>query len=93
MKKIFLIDCPGVVPYDHTSSEADIVLKGVVRVEYIKDPYVYIDELLKRVEPKYIQRTYGIVSWEDGENFLEKMAVKFGRLLKVIWEYIYLLFF
>jgi nuclear GTP-binding protein len=30
MRRIFLIDCPGVV-YDTGVTEADIVLKGVVR--------------------------------------------------------------
>jgi hypothetical protein len=33
MKRIFLIDCPGVVYNKTTDSETDIVLKGVVRVE------------------------------------------------------------
>lgn len=32
-KKIFLIDCPGVVYNGTTDSETDTVLKGVVRVE------------------------------------------------------------
>jgi nuclear GTP-binding protein len=30
MRRIFLIDCPGVV-YDTGDTETDIVLKGVVR--------------------------------------------------------------
>ena len=33
MKRIFLIDCPGVVYNKTEDSETDIVLKGVVRVE------------------------------------------------------------
>ena len=33
MKRIFLIDCPGVVYNKTDDSETDIVLKGVVRVE------------------------------------------------------------
>lgn len=33
MKKIFLIDCPGVVYNKTDDSDTDIVLKGVVRVE------------------------------------------------------------
>jgi ribosome biogenesis GTPase A len=33
MKRIFLIDCPGVVYNKTDDSETDAVLKGVVRVE------------------------------------------------------------
>ena len=33
MKRIFLIDCPGVVYSKTDDSETDAVLKGVVRVE------------------------------------------------------------
>ena len=33
MKRIFLIDCPGVVYQKTGDDETDIVLKGVVRVE------------------------------------------------------------
>ncbi|KAF6034791.1 GNL2 [Bugula neritina] len=37
MRRIFLIDCPGVV-YPSGDTETDIVLKGVVRVENINAP-------------------------------------------------------
>jgi nuclear GTP-binding protein len=47
-KRIFLIDCPGVV-YESNDSEADKVFKGVVRAEKIEAPEEYIDELLKRI--------------------------------------------
>lgn len=33
MKRIFLIDCPGVVYNKNDDDQTDIVLKGVVRVE------------------------------------------------------------
>ena len=33
MKRIFLIDCPGVVYNKTSDSQTDAVLKGVVRVE------------------------------------------------------------
>lgn len=32
MKRIFLIDCPGVVYHSTRDSETDVVLKGVVRI-------------------------------------------------------------
>ncbi|CAB1333546.1 unnamed protein product [Coregonus sp. 'balchen'] len=41
MRRIFLIDCPGVV-YPSEDSESDIVLKGVVQVEKIRNPEEHI---------------------------------------------------
>lgn len=35
-KRIFLIDCPGVVYQNNKDSETDIVLKGVVCFNYLK---------------------------------------------------------
>ena len=82
MRRIYLIDCPGVV-YPSADSETDIVLKGVVRVEMIKDPADHIEEVLKRVKREYIARTYKVSQYDNAEDFLEKLCQKSGRLLKV----------
>uniref|UniRef100_A0A672HC07 Nucleolar GTP-binding protein 2 n=1 Tax=Salarias fasciatus TaxID=181472 RepID=A0A672HC07_SALFA len=81
MRRIFLIDCPGVV-YPSDDSETDIVLKGVVQVEKIKDPEDHIGAVLERAKPEYIQKTYRIPSWTSAEDFLEKLAFRTGKLLK-----------
>ena len=81
MKRIFLIDCPGVV-YDVGDSEADIVLKGVVRAEKLSDPPQYIATLLSRVKREHIVATYGIHRWDDCTDFLSQLAIKNGRLGK-----------
>ncbi|KAM3933400.1 nucleolar GTP-binding protein 2 [Leptodactylus fuscus] len=81
MRRIFLIDCPGVV-YPSGDSETDIVLKGVVQVEKIKNPEDHIAAVLERAKPEYISKTYKIDSWKDSEDFLEKLAYKTGKLLK-----------
>eukprot|EP01129_Flabellula_baltica_P001821 TRINITY_DN11729_c0_g1_i1.p1 TRINITY_DN11729_c0_g1~~TRINITY_DN11729_c0_g1_i1.p1 ORF type:complete len:539 (+),score=154.84 TRINITY_DN11729_c0_g1_i1:52-1668(+) len=81
-KKIFLIDCPGVVYPSSSESETDIVLKGVVRVENLKNPSEYIPGLLSRTKKEYIQKTYDILAWEDHEDFLDQFARKTGKLLK-----------
>ncbi|KAM5179509.1 nucleolar GTP-binding protein 2 [Mantella aurantiaca] len=81
MRRIFLIDCPGVV-YPSGDSETDIVLKGVVQVEKIKSPEDHITAVLERAKPEYIRKTYKIESWENAEDFLEKLAFKTGKLLK-----------
>ncbi|XP_038023172.2 nucleolar GTP-binding protein 2 [Anas platyrhynchos] len=81
MRRIFLIDCPGVV-YPSGDSETDIVLKGVVQVEKIKSPEDHISAVLERAKPEYIRKTYKIDSWNDAEDFLEKLASRTGKLLK-----------
>ncbi|NWU82089.1 NOG2 protein, partial [Onychorhynchus coronatus] len=81
MRRIFLIDCPGVV-YPSGDTETDIVLKGVVQVEKIKSPEDHISAVLERAKPEYIRKTYKIDSWRDTEDFLEKLAARTGKLLK-----------
>ncbi|KAJ6851700.1 nuclear/nucleolar GTPase 2-like [Iris pallida] len=80
-KKIFLIDCPGVV-YQNKDSETDIVLKGVVRVENLEDASEHIGEVLRRVKKEHLRRAYKIQDWVDGEDFLVQMCKLTGKLLK-----------
>jgi nuclear GTP-binding protein len=89
MKRIYLIDCPGIVPISAKDSETDTVLKGVVRVENLQTPAEHIPGLLKRVRPAYIERTYGLEPREDGWEgeegatvLLSTIAKRMGKLLK-----------
>ncbi|XP_013772709.1 nucleolar GTP-binding protein 2-like [Limulus polyphemus] len=81
MKRIYLIDCPGVV-YPSDDSDTEIVLKGVVRVENIKTPEDHIPAVLERVKKEYLQKNYKIEEWNNAEDFLEKLAKRTGKLLK-----------
>jgi len=81
MRRIYLIDCPGVV-YPTGDTETEIILKGIVRVENLKEPSEHIAEVLKRVKKDYIVRTYKVEEWTDVHDFLEKLCKKSGRLLK-----------
>jgi nuclear GTP-binding protein len=80
-KRIYLIDCPGIV-YDQGESETDKVLKAVVRAERIPDPEIYIDPILKKAQHKHIYDVYGIREWIDSEDFINQVAVRTGKLLK-----------
>lgn len=82
MKRIFLIDCPGIVPPSLKDTEADILFKGVVRVENVTHPEQFIPALLERCERKYLERTYEIKGWTNSADFLEMIARKTGKLLK-----------
>ncbi|KAL9627884.1 MAG: hypothetical protein Q9204_006266 [Flavoplaca sp. TL-2023a] len=82
MKRIYLIDCPGVVPPNANDSEQDILLRGVVRVENVENPHVYIPAVLKKTKPQHIERTYDVRGFKNATEFLELLARKAGRLLK-----------
>ena len=82
MRKIYLIDCPGIVPPGKGESDTDKVLRGVVRVEHLEAPEDYVAEVLNRCKQKYVARNYKIFSWKDHIDFLEQLAKKCGRLGK-----------
>ncbi|KAJ9115103.1 GTPase required for pre-60S ribosomal subunit nuclear export and maturation [Naganishia vaughanmartiniae] len=89
MKRIYLIDCPGIVPLSAKDTETDTVLKGVVRVENLATPAEHIPGLLSRVRPEYLERTYGLEHREGGWHgeegasvMLTAIAKKYGKLLK-----------
>jgi nuclear GTP-binding protein len=82
MKRIYLIDCPGVVPPNSHDTEEDILLRGVVRVENVHNPEQYITGVLKRVQPRHIERTYEIRQYTNATDFLSILARKGGRLLR-----------
>eukprot|EP01018_Ginkgo_biloba_P018537 Gb_01485 [translate_table: standard] len=80
-KRIFLIDCPGVVYHNH-DSETDIVLKGVVRVANLQDATEHIGEVLRRVKRDYLKRAYKLHDWTDDIDFLNQLCKLSGKLLK-----------
>lgn len=82
MKRIYLIDCPGVVPPSNNDSPEDILLRGVVRVENVENPEQYITAVLKKTKRQHIERTYDVNGFSSATEFLELLARKGGRLLK-----------
>lgn len=82
MKRIYLIDCPGIVPPNHNDTPQDLLLRGVVRVENVDNPEQYIPAVLKKVKTHHMERTYELKGWKDHIEFLELLARKAGRLLK-----------
>ncbi|EFA04454.1 nucleolar GTP-binding protein 2 [Tribolium castaneum] len=81
MRRIYLIDCPGVV-YPSAETDTEKVLKGVVRVELVNNPEDYIEAVLERVRKEYLVKTYKIEDWTSATDFLEKLAQRSGKLLK-----------
>merc|ERR1711939_322522 len=85
MRRIYLIDCPGVVPPSQGDTEEEILLRGVVRVENVEHPAQYVEAVLRRTQTRHIEKTYDIQAseWNDDPmEFLSILARKGGRLLK-----------
>lgn len=82
MKRIYLIDCPGVVPPKEGDTPEDILLKGVVRVENVENPEQYVAALLRRCKKKHVLKTYDLTDFTNHIDFLEQLARKGGRLLR-----------
>jgi nuclear GTP-binding protein len=80
-RKIYLIDCPGHV-YPEDATDAERVLKSVTRSERIDEPEHYIQYIMERVRPQYLERTYGIEPFNGPDDLLEKVAKRMGRLRK-----------
>src|SRR4051794_39311635 len=76
MKRIYLIDCPGIVPPNQNDPPQDLLLRGVVRVENVEHPEQYIPAVLKKVKTHHMERTYELKGWKDHIEFLELMARK-----------------
>ncbi|KAF2151947.1 nucleolar GTP-binding protein 2 [Myriangium duriaei CBS 260.36] len=82
MKRIYLIDCPGVVPPNMGDTEEDILLRGVVRIENVENPEQYVAAAMRKVKRHHLERTYDVKNWTNATEFLEVLARKGGRLLK-----------
>uniref|UniRef100_A0A8C9H879 CP-type G domain-containing protein n=1 Tax=Piliocolobus tephrosceles TaxID=591936 RepID=A0A8C9H879_9PRIM len=81
--KIYLIDCPGIVPYD--VQDSDKILRSTMRLEKITNPQFYIDDIFKIVTKEHMLIMYKLPSdttFETSEEFLEMLAKKMGKLLK-----------
>ncbi|KAJ2755934.1 GTPase required for pre-60S ribosomal subunit nuclear export and maturation [Coemansia sp. BCRC 34490] len=81
-RRIYLIDCPGIVQFSSSDTDTDIVLKGSIRTESLISPEDYIPEILNRVRKEYIQRHYNIDKWDDAYDFLTELANATGKLNK-----------
>lgn len=86
-RNIYLIDCPGVVVNTAGDTEADSVLKGVVRAERLECPEEFVDTILATVKREHVAAMYGLPkagedTWTTADDLLEKIATKCGRLLK-----------
>jgi len=86
-KNLFLIDSPGIVVDSRGDTEADSVLKSVVRAERLEEPADYIQPILDHVKRENVAACYSLPSKGDGTwtsvmDLLEKISLRAGRLKK-----------
>ncbi|EMC94731.1 hypothetical protein BAUCODRAFT_111832 [Baudoinia panamericana UAMH 10762] len=84
MKRIYLIDCPGIVPPSVSDTPEELLLRGVVRVENVENPAQYVPAVLRVCERRHLERTYDSDKARTREaiRFLDALARKGGRLLR-----------
>lgn len=60
-RRVYLVDCPGVVHERHSGDATDAVLRGVVRVESLRDCAAeHVPRVLRRVKREHLERTYKV---------------------------------
>ena len=77
MKRIYLIDCPGVV-YNSQESDTELLLKGAVRVENVPQAEQHIDQILQCVNKYALSKIYDIGDSTDANNFMEWLIYRTG---------------
>ncbi len=55
---------------------------GVVRSERLTDADFYIQEMYKRVSKETFSKVYGVKDFNDCDELIDKIARKFGRVMK-----------
>ncbi|OII71787.1 YjeQ GTPase [Cryptosporidium ubiquitum] len=82
--RIYLIDCPGIVPPENASSY-NVVLRGAVRPEKLSDPCIYIKQLLNIVKERHIKEKYNLKNtdnWNNSDEFLTLVGKRLGKVLR-----------
>merc|ERR1711904_608725 len=65
MKRITLIDSPGVICHENQDSDTALILKGVLRLEKVEDATMHIPEVLRRIDAVCLQKIYNLSSWSN----------------------------
>jgi Predicted GTPases len=79
--KVKLLDCPGVI-FSH-DDEKTLVLRNIIKVSDIQDPFGPIEGILERVNKSQLLVQYEIADFGNATEFLTNLALRRGRLIKV----------
>lgn len=79
-KNVRLLDCPGIVLSNENADSA--LLRNVIRVEDLPDPYVPVEIIAKKVSKEVLMKLYNVEDYSTTQELLASIARKRGRLLK-----------
>ena len=60
---------------NRADSNADMICKGVVRLEMVPNSADYIEAIIDRVKPKYLTQAYKVEEWTSGDDFLAQVGL------------------
>jgi len=76
-----LLDCPGIVMASG-SSDTQIILKNVVKIEALDDPVKPVEAILSRCSKEQVMQKYLVPDYSDTMEFLTLFAKRLGKLKK-----------
>jgi nuclear GTP-binding protein len=81
-KRIYLIDCPGVIHHNDCNDETGSALKSVIRIERLGDANKadHVKRVLELVDRQKMMDTYRVPPWKDHHEFLANLARQRGKL-------------
>jgi len=81
--KVMLIDSPGIIPFEEKDEILMVLLsaKNIQSLEDLEGTGIEVAEELLKSNPEKMENFYGIKA-KDGEEFLEKLAIKRKKLAK-----------
>jgi len=80
-KHIKLIDSPGVL-FSIGKDDEDLVLRNVLKAEQLTDPVGVVSKIVAKCKPEQLCQVYKIEAYSSADDFLQKVAVKRGKLKK-----------
>lgn len=88
--KVTLLDCPGVIFEDDTTSSDDseneniqnasLLLRNCISVDQVEDPEGAVEGIVARCAPEKLMAIYSIASYDNATEFLNLVAMKKGKL-------------
>lgn len=79
-RNVRLLDCPGVVLSNDNADS--IMLRNVIKVEDIQDPYVPVEVLVRKVKKELLLKAYEIEDFKNAQDFLACVARKKRKIVE-----------
>ncbi|OLS15908.1 MAG: HSR1-like GTP-binding protein [Promethearchaeota archaeon CR_4] len=78
---MYLLDTPGVVPFNEEEAELTLALKGAIKISKIENPQAVVEEIYRRGTPEKLKEVYNVI-FTNIDEFVQALGRKRGRLKK-----------